>query len=494
MSDSVKTITPSEISTISSIRYRMVNYVPPIIIAGTDCLATILALFSARMLRENWLPATGLSLPPFSFEHASFYFVVPLLYLFFFVYSGLYTKRLPAWKSIEEVFKSSIYVSVFEIVVVYLLGYADTISRIFIVLSGVLSFAYLCMMRVVIKRLLIYCSLWQKPVIMIGAGKTAELLARSFEDDPGLGYKIVGFIEDCEVRERPLLRNHIKLGAFSEAEQIIRDHYVQDVIIATPGLTREELIAMVYRVQPYVRNLTIVPDLFGMPLSNMQVETLFDEKTVMLKVQNNLAKRRNQILKRGFDLISCIIGGILISPILFIIAVLIYCSDPGPIFFAHERIGTSGKKFFCYKFRSMITNSKATLEQYLEDNPTARAEWKANFKLKEDPRVTRIGSFLRKTSLDELPQIINVIKGEMSLVGPRPIVDQEIIKYGDYIHDYYLVKPGITGYWQVSGRSDVDYDRRIKMDSWYVRNWSLWQDIVIMFKTVGVVVGKKGAY
>lgn len=142
----------------------------------------------------------------------------------------------------------------------------------------------------------------------------------------------------------------------------------------------------------------------------------------------------------------------------------------------------------------MVTDGDKQLEKHLRENPEARAEWERDFKLKKDPRITGIGRFLRKTSLDELPQLINVLKGEMSLVGPRPIVEKEIERYGSYIEDYYLVRPGMTGYWQVSGRNDVDYKERVQMDAWYVRNWSLWQDLVLLFKTIKVVLGRNGAY
>ena len=134
------------------------------------------------------------------------------------------------------------------------------------------------------------------------------------------------------------------------------------------------------------------------------------------------------------------------------------------------------------------------LEEYLAANPAARNEWEANFKLKDDPRLTRVGSWLRKTSLDELPQLFNVLKGEMSLVGPRPIVKEELCKYAEVINDYYLVRPGITGYWQINGRNDVDYETRVQMDSWYVRNWSMWLDVALLCKTVGVVFKREGAY
>ncbi|HCD8637114.1 TPA: sugar transferase, partial [Escherichia coli] len=168
--------------------------------------------------------------------------------------------------------------------------------------------------------------------------------------------------------------------------------------------------------------------------------------------------------------------------------------DGGPAIYSHERIGKGGKIFKCLKFRSMVTNSKEVLEDLLSKDIQAKQEWEATFKLKNDPRITKIGHFLRRTSLDELPQLFNVLKGEMSLVGPRPIITAELEKYNDEVAYYLLSKPGMTGLWQVSGRSDVDYETRVYLDTWYVKNWSMWNDIAILFKTIGVVLKKDGAY
>ena len=201
------------------------------------------------------------------------------------------------------------------------------------------------------------------------------------------------------------------------------------------------------------------------------------------------------LAKNVFDCSLTAVGTICISPLLVYIAYRIKKEDPGPIFFAHERIGKNGKPFPCYKFRSMVTNSQEMLQQYLTENPAAKEEWEREFKLKNDPRVTPIGKVLRRTSLDELPQIFNVLRGEMSLVGPRPVIQEELDKYyGETAKLYCTVKPGITGLWQVSGRSDTTYDERVAMDESYINNRSFLGDIVILWKTIGVVALKKGAY
>jgi undecaprenyl-phosphate galactose phosphotransferase len=166
----------------------------------------------------------------------------------------------------------------------------------------------------------------------------------------------------------------------------------------------------------------------------------------------------------------------------------------GPAIFSHRRIGRYGLAFGCLKFRTMVPDAEDALRRLLESDPRARAEWERDFKLREDPRITPVGEFLRRTSLDELPQLWNVLKGEMSLVGPRPVIEEELERYGDQVGYYLETRPGITGLWQISGRNDTGYEDRVALDSWYVRNWSLWYDLVILVKTVGVVMRGRGAY
>jgi Undecaprenyl-phosphate galactose phosphotransferase WbaP len=182
-----------------------------------------------------------------------------------------------------------------------------------------------------------------------------------------------------------------------------------------------------------------------------------------------------------------------LSPMMLLIALLLKL-EGGSVLFAHQRIGKNGRKFDCYKFRSMVPNAEQQLQSLLQHNAQLKAEWDKEHKLKDDPRISRMGAFLRRTSLDELPQLFNVLKSEMSLVGPRPIVEDELQKYGLEKSYYLMVRPGMTGLWQVSGRNDVDYETRVYLDAWYVKNWSLWYDLAILFKTIKVVFGRNGAY
>ena len=197
--------------------------------------------------------------------------------------------------------------------------------------------------------------------------------------------------------------------------------------------------------------------------------------------------------KRTFDIMVASTILLFALPTMFFIAVIMFSTDRGPILFGHERIGHNGKRFRCLKFRSMVVDSQTALARHLELFPQARAEWEASQKLRDDPRITAIGKFLRVTSLDELPQLINVIRGEMSLVGPRPIVQDEVVRYAAEIEHYAATRPGITGLWQVCGRSDVDYDQRVRLDSQYVREWTFAGDLLILVKTVKVVIARTGS-
>lgn len=200
----------------------------------------------------------------------------------------------------------------------------------------------------------------------------------------------------------------------------------------------------------------------------------------------------SRLVKHSFDKVLSVLLLLLLSPIMLLIALAVRLQG-GPVIFSHQRIGQFGKPFNCYKFRSMIPDAEEHLQTLLDTVPALREEWAADRKLKTDPRVTRLGHFLRRTSLDELPQLFNVLRGEMSLVGPRPIVFEELERYGTDQKYYLMVRPGITGLWQVSGRSDVDYASRVNLDSSYVQQWTLSVDVAILFRTVGTVLKRSGA-
>lgn len=208
---------------------------------------------------------------------------------------------------------------------------------------------------------------------------------------------------------------------------------------------------------------------------------------------NKLREPAHHASKRLFDIVSTSLLLALLSPLLLVIAFLAR-RDGGPVVFGHRRIGAHGRTFKCWKFRTMVPNAEEVLNKLLATDPEARAEWERDFKLKNDPRITPVGRFLRSTSLDELPQLFNVLAGDMSLVGPRPIVRDEVRRYGAAFHDYARCRPGITGVWQISGRNDIGYGERVQLDQHYARHWSFFRDLAILLRTPFVVLRRSGAY
>jgi Undecaprenyl-phosphate galactose phosphotransferase WbaP len=237
----------------------------------------------------------------------------------------------------------------------------------------------------------------------------------------------------------------------------------------------------------------IVPPLRGMAVHGLQVQHFISHDVVLMQPRNNLARTANREVKRAFDLAAAAAALLLLWPLMVVTAMLVR-RDGGPALYAHGRIGLNGRRFRCLKFRTMVSDADRVLQAYLAASPEKAEEWARDRKLRDDPRLTPLGRFLRKSSIDELPQLINVLKGEMSLVGPRPIVESEQALYGQDLGFYMQVRPGITGLWQVSGRNNVCYTHRVALDGWYVRNWSLWHDIAILCGTVRAVLRWEGAY
>jgi Undecaprenyl-phosphate galactose phosphotransferase WbaP len=263
-------------------------------------------------------------------------------------------------------------------------------------------------------------------------------------------------------------------------------------IVAMPELSRKELIRMLnYSVSAFRYNV-LVPE--SSDITNIWVSIRDFDGILGFATSHRLRMFWNLGIKRFMDLGIVILGGIVILPLLLLIVLLIKLSSPGPILFGHLRIGRGGRHFKTYKFRTMVIDADEQLEKLLKSDPEVRRQWETNHKIKDDPRITGIGKFLRRTSLDELPQLINILKGEMSLVGPRPIVDGEVPKYGENFKRIFSIKPGLTGLWQVSGRSDTDYTSRVSYDTYYLQSWSVWLDLWVLFKTAGVVIRGKGAY
>lgn len=464
------------------------NHCFVLLLIVADWAAVVLAEGCAVFLRNCFVTEPVLHLSAFNF-----WIIFPAIFLLFFVGAQLYTRRRPFYKETERIFYACLFAVAAIVFLLYVTQIAASTSRLFVVLLALLAFPVCALVRYGAKKYLQKSSRLQTPVLIIGAGKTAALLIRSLTEDVGMVCHVVGLLEDGTPDEAIAGRYPI-LGRFDDAERVISETKIAHVIIAAPGLSQNDLARLIYRVQPLVKNLCVIPNLVGVAMGSAEIESLFEEKLVLLRLKNNLNRSLNRVLKRIFDL--CV-GTIIAIPASLIIAVtyiLIKIDSKGPVFYNAERIGKGGKLFKCYKLRSMYVNSDEILADFLDRNPDAKKEWKKFQKLRgEDPRVTKVGKWIRKYSIDELPQIFNVLGGTMSLVGPRPYLPREREKMEPWFSTICMTVPGITGLWQVSGRSNVTFDDRLRMDTWYVRNWNLWQDVVILFKTVKVVLGK-GAY
>ncbi len=466
------------------------SYIFPALLVLLDYSMIVLAELLAYQLRKEWLPIANSG---FHIPNVYLFIIVPTIFLCFLHASNTKIRQLPIWKIAQNVFWSVFYSILTITMLMYFGKVSEVVSRLFVAMTGTFAFTFILVARYCFKKYLNEHNLLQTPLLLVGAGRTAEMVLQALAASGGSSYKILGFVDDHPISDA-LAKDYRILGRFANIERVIHMTGVRNVLITAPGLEPEKQVELVNRIQPLVRNVSFVPDFFGVPVDAIEAEALGESKVMFLKVRNNLAHWYNRAWKRLFDLTLSILGMVVVLPAGLVICLLIYLDSPGPVMFSHRRVGQHGREFPCYKFRSMVPNAEDVLEKYLASHPEARAEWERDFKLKDDPRVTKVGAFLRKTSLDELPQLLNVIKGEMSLVGPRPIVQAEIEKYGDYFYDFCLVPPGITGIWQVNGRSDTGYDERVRMDSWYVHNWSVWIDMVYLLKTIGVVLERKGAY
>ncbi|EDP75586.1 undecaprenyl-phosphate galactose phosphotransferase WbaP [Hydrogenivirga sp. 128-5-R1-1] len=421
---------------------------------------------------------------------------IPLIFILFIAYEQLYVKRYPFWDETRELLKA-LTISVVVVFAVVSLGKkSESISRLTVLMLWGYSIFMFPLFRYFGKKLLYKLGVWRRNLLILGAGRAGVGTAKGLQGDEHLGYEIVGFLDDykkgsIEVGDRSIP----VLGKISKFKDIIRDKNVATVVIAIPSMDKERLSALANNVHKYVKRIFIVPDLKGIALLNSELYHLFVQQLFLIKVVNNFDSRLNQILKRSFDLLLSLFMLPFLLPIMGFIALLIKLDSPGSILFVQERLGRNGKVFRCYKFRTMYENSDELLKGFLENNPELKTEWNRYKKLKGyDPRVTKIGKFLRKTSLDELPQIFNVLKGEMSLVGPRPYLPREREDMEGYIDTILMTRPGITGLWQISGRNKLTFKDRLKLDTWYVLNWSLWLDVVILFKTIKVVFKREGAY
>lgn len=406
------------------------------------------------------------------------------IYLLTYYTHRLMTRRMVTTNETMVILKSN-FIALFAIFfVITLAKLGDHTSRT-IVLSYFVLNALNPFWLYLIKKPFLRMGWMRKEVFVVCDTEGLSNVKQWFAPDNPFGYDIAVVLN---IDEEPLILIHKKI------EVLIASDKYHAAIIDIDQSDIHEVNDLIDHIQKNLRRVILLPKISRMPLINGEMISSIHHKGMAIYVKNNLLSPVDRVTKTAFDFLSAWIAVILFSPLLLALYTVVFISTRGKPLFSHERVGYRGKKFRVWKFRTMHVDAAERLEQLLKESTKAREEWEKDFKLKNDPRVTKIGHILRKTSLDELPQLINVLRGEMSLVGPRPIVDAEIAKYGEYYHYFTAVKPGITGLWQVSGRNDIEYDERVQLDVWYVRNWSVELDIEILIKTVVVVLGRKGSY
>ncbi|EMF2132604.1 undecaprenyl-phosphate galactose phosphotransferase WbaP [Klebsiella pneumoniae] len=402
-----------------------------------------------------------------------------------------YFYRKTFWFELKEILRTLVIFAIIEIAVMAFATWS--FSRSLWILTWIFIMILVPLARMLTKRTLDFFGLWRRDTWIIGSGPNAQEAYRAISSERNLGLVIVGFISGDEDFEDDKYIDNLPVLKKSTSWLTNIDKKTQFIVAVEShqGDLRNKWLRT-FMINGY-RYVSVIPTLRGMPLDSTDMSFIFSHEVMIFRVQQNLAKWSSRILKRAFDIFGALAIIIVLSPLLLYISRKVK-KDGGPAIYGHERIGKGGVPFKCLKFRSMVINSKEVLTALLESDPESKKEWDETFKLKNDPRIAKIGGVLRRTSLDELPQLFNVLKGEMSLVGPRPIITAELERYNEEVEYYLLSKPGMTGLWQVSGRSDVDYETRVYLDAWYVKNWSMWNDIAILFKTISVVLRKDGAY
>jgi Undecaprenyl-phosphate galactose phosphotransferase WbaP len=369
---------------------------------------------------------------------------------------------------------------------------AGSLSRVFLFAWALGLLLAAPVARYFVKAIMMRYGLWGKPVVVLGGHEAGAQIVNVLQKEWQLGFRPVGLFD---IRADPVegaSEREPYLGALDAAKALAEEYDVDTAVFTMQDIKPTRLVKLVDQASTSFRYVMVMPDLGG--ITNSAVIARDFAGHLAVEIKHNLLFPWARRTKHVLDLLLTIVGGLMICPLLIAIAVLIKLDSPGPPVYGHRRVGAGGKHFRCWKFRTMYTNAEQLLDEYLQGNPHLRAEWEQTFKLRDDPRVTRVGRFLRMTSLDELPQLWNVLLGQMSLVGPRPIVDAEIPRYGAVYELYKRIRPGISGFWQVSGRSNTSYAERVNLDAYYVHNWSVWIDLVILVRTLGSVVLGRGAY
>jgi undecaprenyl-phosphate galactose phosphotransferase len=438
------------------INKNLINFITLFIV---DIFA-LLALFYLSVSIRNRIHTTDI--PIFNIIAIEDFIFSIVIILFLFYNEKIYSFRYDFWQEIKKIIKSLFLAYLLTLTILALLKSNQDYSRLFITLYFLLSLVTIPILKRYTKKILYSFEFFRKNILIIGESTQKEQFKREFSDNFYLG-------------------------------QSYRESDYDSVVIISKGMSTEKLNSLIPKyidksdglyIIPYITNINFVHSTI-IEYSNLQQNSIH--------IENRLLLKRSIWIKNIFDKLSATMSIPLLAPIHLLISISIRLDSKGAIFFKQPRLGQYNQNFLCYKYRTMHQDSESILDSYLQKNPDEIRYYEKYHKYKNDPRITKIGKFLRATSLDELPQILNVLRGEMSLVGPRPYMTSESDKLGDKKEFILKVKPGITGLWQVSGRNNLTFEQRNELEVWYIKNWLLWDDFIILMKTIEVVLMKIGA-
>jgi Undecaprenyl-phosphate galactose phosphotransferase WbaP len=457
----------------------------------TDVVALMITGWLSIQIRY-WMGGT--------YSHPSYYYALaPLLTIFIFAYAiaGMYPViGLTPAEELKRTTSATSAAMVALSVIAFLTQTGVEYSRLVFVFFWVLALFAVPFSRLMARKIGFALGIWGEPVALIGFGVQGRRIYQYLRQNPLCGIRPVVIINDMDHKESDTGEKtglpEISASIIVKDKQFLARSGIHSAILIPNEIPVDLRDALVDEQQFGLQRLILISSLNWIGSSAVIPHDMGG--MLGLEVERNLLNAPERLLKRILDFFMLIFAFLIGIPIFLFCAVMILIDSRGPVFYRHERIGKDGRKIRLWKFRTMVANADEILKKQLRENSELRKEWESHHKLKNDPRATRFGRLLRKTSLDEFPQIINILAGEMSFVGPRPIVESEVKFYTGGFHLYSQVLPGITGLWQVSGRSNTSYKDRVTMDEYYIRHWSIWMDIYIIIRTIGVVIKRSGAY
>lgn len=469
------------------------------LLAASDILLILVGFFAAYYVRYQL--QLFRTVDPANFQTLAAYLPLSVLLIISlmtsFRISGVYPYK-PGRSVIEETYTiaTATTMGVMVLIVASLIYSPLSYSRLIFLYTAVLVTILLGISRGLIYWLrahLRHYGIGVKRSLLVGMGDVGRMVIRTLAARPDYGYQLVGFLDDNPTKGSTDIGPFKALGGIDNFAQVLAQFAnspapIDNVIICLPWQSHRLVQRLLRACEQLNVSAQIVPDFFQVTRSQIQVETL--DGVPLISSRETSLQGWNLALKRAFDLLLVIIGSIVIVPLCLLIALAIKLDSPGPVLYLQTRVGKNGKTFQCHKFRSMVVNAEAKQQEIANLNEASGPL----FKVRNDPRQTRVGRFLRRHSLDEIPQLINVVRGEMSWVGPRPNLPSEVERYQEWHKKRLAATPGLTGLWQVSGRSDLTFDEMVLLDTYYVENWSLALDASILLRSVPAVLFGKGAY